>query len=112
MRLHLLPLAIALTSFGCAGTDSSEGRPANTPSAFATGGDHAKAVVRAGDGSVRVPFLGGSFVTYNTDMPVEVEEAVQGKRTTRPVVVWAGNEAGMDRNDRIDNSFEPGARHR
>ena len=48
--------------------------------------------------SARVPFLGGAFVTWADSMPVEVEQAVAGQRTDRPVVVWAGlDEVHADR---------------
>jgi hypothetical protein len=40
-----------------------------------------------------VPFLGGAFVTWAESMPVEVEQAVAGQRTDRPVLVWAGLDA-------------------
>jgi len=46
------------------------------------------------DGSVRIPFLGGAFVTKNHEMPVEVEQAIVGEPTDHPVVVWAGDGVG------------------
>ncbi len=46
------------------------------------------------DGSVRIPFLGGAFVTKNGEMPVEVEQAIAGEPTDHPVVVLAGDGAG------------------
>jgi hypothetical protein len=47
--------------------------------------------VRAPDGSLRRPFLGGAFVTWNGEMPIEVDQAIAGEVPDRPVVVWAGN---------------------
>lgn len=41
----------------------------------------------------RLPFLGGAFVTWSGEMPVEVEQAAAGLPTDRPVVVWAGLDA-------------------
>jgi hypothetical protein len=43
--------------------------------------------------SARVPFLGGTFVTWAESMPIEVEQAAAGVATDRPVVVWAGLDA-------------------
>jgi hypothetical protein len=48
------------------------------------------AVVRAPDGSLRVPFLGGAFVTRNREMPIEIQQAIAGLPPDHPVVVWAG----------------------
>ena len=45
---------------------------------------------RAPDGSLRRPFLGGAFVTYNQEMPVDIDQAIAGEPTDHPVVVWAG----------------------
>jgi hypothetical protein len=39
---------------------------------------------------VRVPYLGGAFVTYSGDMPVDVHQAIAGQRTDHTVIVWAG----------------------
>jgi hypothetical protein len=43
--------------------------------------------VRAPDGTVRVPFLGGAFMTRNREMPIEMEQAIAGEPTDHPVVV-------------------------
>ena len=50
----------------------------------------ARRVLRADDGSLRVPYLGGAFVTRSAEMPIEVEQAIAGVPTNRPVIVWAG----------------------
>jgi hypothetical protein len=39
---------------------------------------------------IRRAFLGGYFETKNTSFPVEIDQAIAGKPTARPVVVWAG----------------------
>lgn len=39
---------------------------------------------------IRRAFLGGYFETKNTSFPVELDQAIAGKPTARPVVVWAG----------------------
>jgi hypothetical protein len=49
-------------------------------------------VQKGADGSLRVPFGGGSFATWNTEMPAELIDAVGGKTPKRSVVVWAGIE--------------------
>jgi hypothetical protein len=73
ITLHVGLLAVAVA--GCVGdpgdVQEREGR-----------------AVRAPDGSVHVPFLGGAFVTHNREMPVEVEQAIAGEPTDHPVVVW------------------------
>jgi hypothetical protein len=58
--------------------------------------------VQVSDGSVRLPFLGGAFVTHNREMPVEVEQAVAGEPTDHPVVVWMADveKAGRSRGKR------------
>jgi hypothetical protein len=40
--------------------------------------------------AIRRPFLRGAFVTYNTEMPIEIDQAIAGRKTDRPVIVWAG----------------------
>lgn len=39
---------------------------------------------------VRVPFIGGAFVTYSGEMPADVHQAIAGEKTDHPVIVWAG----------------------
>jgi hypothetical protein len=56
-----------------------------------TNDESAASAVVAKDGSIRLPFLRGAFVTYNRVMPIEVEQAIAGVPTKRPVVVWAGH---------------------
>jgi|HubBroStandDraft_6_1064221.scaffolds.fasta_scaffold533459_2 hypothetical protein len=51
--------------------------------------ERAATAVRAPDGSLRVPFLGGAFVTKSPAMPVEMEQAIAGEVPDRPVVVMA-----------------------
>ncbi|MDB4993255.1 MAG: hypothetical protein JWM74_687 [Myxococcaceae bacterium] len=41
---------------------------------------------------IRRAFLGGYFETKNTSFPAELDQAIAGKPTARPVVVWAGLE--------------------
>jgi len=53
-------------------------------------GSAVAAPLRAPDGSLRRPFLGGAFVTYNQEMPVDIDQAIAGEPTDHPVVVWAG----------------------
>ena len=80
---------------GCALVVASCGAPMDS----STGGDRAEApsfgasavAEHAADGSVRLPYLGGAFVTRGPEMPIEVEQAIAGRRTDRPVVVWAGD---------------------
>lgn len=45
--------------------------------------------------AVRRPFLGGAFVTWAQEMPVEVDQAIEGRPTDRPVVVWAGTDLDL-----------------
>jgi hypothetical protein len=83
MGAATIACAAALASAGCGDTDDKseideQARP------------RLSAVVRAPDGSLRVPFLGGAFVTRNREMPIEIEQAIAGLRPDHPVVVWAG----------------------
>ncbi|WP_394830985.1 hypothetical protein LVJ94_31200 [Pendulispora rubella] len=41
---------------------------------------------------IKRAFLRGHFETRNTEFPVEVEQAMAGVRTDRPVIVWAASE--------------------
>jgi hypothetical protein len=89
--ITLLIAASALFVTGCVVSPDTEAETAATAApASATHVPLARKVVRAPDGSLRVPFLGGAFVTYNREMPVEVEQAIAGIPTDRPVIVWAG----------------------
>jgi hypothetical protein len=76
MVLMAIGMALAV---GCLSAD--EGQPA----------PRAAEAVRAPDGSLRRPFLGGAFVTYNAQMPIEIEQAIAGETPDHPVVVWAGD---------------------
>ena len=64
---------------GCLGGDDSVEAP------------RAAQAVRAPDGSLRRPFLGGAFVTWNGEMPTEMDQAIAGEVPDHPVVVWAGD---------------------
>ena len=82
--------ASALFVTGCAASaDSSADETA--PAQGGGAASMARKVVTAPDGSLRVPYLGGAFVTYNREMPIEVEQAIAGIPTDRPVIVWAGD---------------------
>jgi hypothetical protein len=65
---------------GNPGDDAADDEPAALPAA-----------VRAPDGTLRVPYLGGAFVTKNREMPIEVQQAIAGEPTDHPVVVWVGD---------------------
>ncbi len=90
-RSGLLAAAAAGLVMGCVGsTDGgSDDAPGDPPVAR-----------RYPDGSVRVPFLGGAFVTKNREMPVDIEQAITGEPTDHPVVVWAGGDTGSRRDKR------------
>lgn len=47
---------------------------------------------QARDGSLRIPFLGGEFATWNSTFPPELEQAARGEKPDKPVIVWAGTE--------------------
>lgn len=64
---------------GCGGDAGDTSAPA----------EGAAKTVRAPDGSLRLPFLGGAFVTKSPAMPVEVQQAIAGEVPDRPVVVMA-----------------------
>ena len=84
----LLIAASAVFVTGCVATPDTAAETAATAQGSAV--PLARKVVRAADGSLRVPYLGGAFVTYNREMPIEVEQAIAGIPTDRPVIVWAG----------------------
>jgi len=42
--------------------------------------------------AIKRAFLRGHFETRNSEFPVEVEQAMAGVRTDRPVIVWAASE--------------------
>ncbi len=75
LALLLLPALAYLASCGGADPDPAGARE--------------PAVVKAADGSLRVPFLGGAFVTHNREMPADMAQAVAGEPTDHPVVVMA-----------------------
>ncbi len=77
MRSLLLITALAI--LGCVGAADDSSAPS----------DRAAKAVRAPDGSLRVPFLGGAFATKAPAMPVEMEQAIAGEVPDRPVVVMA-----------------------
>ena len=80
----LLVLCAGALAMGCIGG-------ADAPPDQQGAGEPASAnTVRAPDGSLRRPFLGGAFVTYNQEMPVDIDQAIAGEPTDHPVVVWAG----------------------
>ena len=83
MRTFISPL-IALSALTCLAAcgGAADSIPLDPPRSTA---------VRAPDGSIRVPFLGGAFVTRNRAMPPDVEQAIAGEPTDHPVVVWAGD---------------------
>jgi len=86
--VHSCIAASAIFVTGCAASaDSSVDETAQGGGAA----NVARKVVTAPDGSLRVPYLGGAFVTYNREMPIEVEQAIAGLPTDRPVIVWAGD---------------------
>lgn len=87
MRRTLLVLGAAMVAMGCGGVDGANGAEENAPA-----DPQAKEVERAPDGSIRRPFLGGAFVTYNHEMPVDIDQLLAGEPTDHPVVVfvWAG----------------------
>jgi hypothetical protein len=74
----LLAISAALAT-GCLSGDDSTELPRTAQA------------VRAPDGSLRRPFLGGAFVTWNGEMPIDIDQAIAGEVTDHPVVVWAGN---------------------
>jgi len=93
--MRLLALAVPCLLVACS---SSEPAPlASSPTQAKTEAPakaDAPAAVRTGaDGSLRIPFAGGSFATWNKEMPKELIEAAGGRTPERPVVVWAGNDS-------------------
>jgi hypothetical protein len=79
-REGMLLLSIAgVLATGCVGGGESE--PV----------EQAAQMTRAPDGSLRRPFLGGAFVTWNEEMPIEIDQAIAGEIPDHPVVVWAGD---------------------
>ena len=90
IAVHSFIAASAIFVTGCAASaDSSANETA--PADGDEAANVARKVVTAADGSLRVPYLGGAFVTYNREMPIEVEQAIAGIPTDRPVIVWAGD---------------------
>ena len=73
----LLPALVCVASCGSADSEPASARE--------------PASVKAPDGSLRVPFLGGAFVTWSPEMPVDVAQAIAGEPTDHVVVVWAGD---------------------
>jgi hypothetical protein len=45
---------------------------------------------RWADGSLRRAFLGGHFVTFAKEFPVELDQVLAGETPDHSVVVWAG----------------------
>jgi hypothetical protein len=82
-------------ALGCGGVPDGTGSEASAGDRvevgeMASGARHSQ-TVRGADGELRRAFLGGAFVTRNTEMPVEIDQAIAGEVTDHPVVVWAGD---------------------
>ncbi|MEJ7735703.1 MAG: hypothetical protein WKG00_41755 [Polyangiaceae bacterium] len=86
-RFSAAMVAVALPLAACSGAPDAG---SDETAALGPGASDGSAIERP---SARVPFLGGAFVTWAESMPVEVEQAVAGRPTDRPVVVWAGLDA-------------------
>ena len=84
MRKALFVLCAGGLAMGCIGG-------ADAPPGEQSAGERGSpTTIRAPDGSLRRPFLGGAFVTYNHETPIDIDQAIAGEPTDHPVVVWAG----------------------
>jgi hypothetical protein len=81
-----MALAGMLMGMGCAG--GAESTPESTGAS--TPAERGSQALRAPDGSLRRPFLGGAFVTWNRAMPIEIDQAIAGETPDHAVLVWAG----------------------
>ena len=84
-----------LVVFAALSVGACGGAPDGVPSESSNGTDDADVIpaqklTRAADGSLRRAFIGGAFVTWNSSMPIEIDQAIAGEPTRRQVVVWAG----------------------
>jgi hypothetical protein len=103
MDLRPFPLLLAAMVLSCVAPDSL---PAESSAESEGQGDSIEGLVTMGPQAapnpgarsapaarreVRVPYLGGAFVTYSGEMPIDVHQAIAGQKTDHPVIVWAGN---------------------
>ncbi|WP_394841676.1 hypothetical protein LZC95_31960 [Pendulispora brunnea] len=82
------------------GNTAGEGAPAAYPAATMGALDMSAvheaeeriAAERPDSPAIKRTFLRGHFETRNSEFPIEVEQAMAGVRTDRPVIVWAASE--------------------